>query len=111
MIEREFVSVRWSLRTWSPRRFAVSPPTERSNTLLDEFRNIRPYSYYEEGDNQFVQTLTLKLLTYGLGRRTSYQDMPLVRSITRNAPKDGNRFSTIIVGIVESPVFQTNTKS
>lgn len=61
--------------------------------------------------DQFVQTLTLKLLTYGLGRRPAYQDMPWVRSIVREAAQDNNRFSAIVVGIVKSPGFQMNAKN
>jgi hypothetical protein len=61
--------------------------------------------------DQFVQTLTLKLLTYGIGRRPAYQDMPLVRAIVRNAAQDNNRFSAIVAGIVKGPVFQMNAKN
>jgi hypothetical protein len=59
----------------------------------------------------FVRTMTQKLLTYGLGRGPQYPDMPLVRSIARDAGRDGNRFSAIVVGIVKSPAFQMNTKN
>jgi len=34
---------------------------------------------------QFVRTLTEKLLTYGLGRGVEYHEMPVVRSIVRDA--------------------------
>ena len=60
--------------------------------------------------DQFVQTLTERLLIYSLGRRLRYQDMPQVRSIARDAARDSNRFSAIVVGIVKSPVFQMNSK-
>jgi mono/diheme cytochrome c family protein len=59
----------------------------------------------------FVRTMTQKLLAYSLGRTPQYPDLPLVRSITRDAARDGNRFSAIVVGIVKSPVFQMNTKN
>ena len=36
---------------------------------------------------QFVQTLTIKLMTYGLGRGIDYQDMPTVRAIVRASAK------------------------
>jgi hypothetical protein len=61
--------------------------------------------------DQFVQTMTEKLMTYGLGRRLEYYDMPGVRKIVRDAAKDDYRFSSVIMGIVKSPEFQMNTKS
>jgi hypothetical protein len=55
---------------------------------------------------QFVQTLTRKLMTYALGRSVEYYDMPAVRAIVRNAAKDNYRFSSIVMGIVKSAPFQ-----
>ncbi|HEV8346931.1 MAG TPA: DUF1592 domain-containing protein [Vicinamibacterales bacterium] len=60
--------------------------------------------------NQFVQVVAEKLLTYGLGRGVEYQDMPLVRSIARDAARDSNRFSALVLGIVRSKPFQMNMK-
>lgn len=60
--------------------------------------------------DQFVRTLTLRLFTYAMGRRTGYQDMPLVRAIARDAAASGSRFSAIVVGIVQSAPFQMNVK-
>ena len=37
--------------------------------------------------DQFVQTVTEKLMTYALGRHIDYRDMPTVRDIVRNAAK------------------------
>jgi hypothetical protein len=56
--------------------------------------------------DQFVRTLTEKLVTYGLGRGVEYYDMPLVRAITRDAAKQNYRFSAIVLGIVKSTPFQ-----
>jgi hypothetical protein len=36
--------------------------------------------------------------------------MPLVRSIVRDAAKDKYRFSSLVMSIVKSAPFQTNTK-
>ncbi len=55
---------------------------------------------------QFVRTLTEKLLTYGLGRGLEYYDMPTVRGIARDASRNNYRFSSIILGIVKSTPFQ-----
>jgi len=51
-----------------------------------------------------------KMMTYALGRGVEEADMPTVRSIARDAAKDGNRFSAIVLGIVRSPQFQMRVK-
>jgi hypothetical protein len=56
--------------------------------------------------NQFVQTLTVNLMTYALGRSVEYFDMPVVRKIVRDADHNGDRFEAIVKGIVDSPEFQ-----
>ncbi len=55
---------------------------------------------------RFVGTLTEKLLTYALGRGLEHYDAPAVRAITRGAAEDGYRFSSLVVGIVESAPFR-----
>jgi mono/diheme cytochrome c family protein len=72
---------------------AVSGPVDLRNALMR-----RP--------DQFVQTLTEKLMTYGLGRSVEYYDMPAVRQIVRDAQRDNYRFSSIVMGIVKSAPFQ-----
>ena len=54
----------------------------------------------------FTSTLTEKLLAYAIGRRVEYFDMPLIRTINRDAAKNNNRFSSLVMGIVKSPAFQ-----
>jgi hypothetical protein len=54
----------------------------------------------------FVGVMTEKMLTYALGRGIDYRDMPTVRSIVRDASRNGNRFSSIVMGIVRSTPFQ-----
>jgi hypothetical protein len=61
--------------------------------------------------DQFVEVVAEKLLTYGLGRGVEYQDMPLVRSIARDASRSGNRFSALVLGVVKSKPFQMNAKT
>ena len=53
----------------------------------------------------FVRTLTQKLMTYGLGRGLEAGDMPLVRAIAAEAGAHNYRFSTLVLGIVESTPF------
>jgi hypothetical protein len=55
--------------------------------------------------DQIVRNATDKLLTYALGRGTEYYDMPVVRSIVRDAAPENYRFSSIIMGIVTSEPF------
>ncbi|MEP7310852.1 MAG: DUF1592 domain-containing protein [Acidobacteriota bacterium] len=57
----------------------------------------------------FVGTVTEKLLTYALGRGLGYYDMPTVRAIVRDAAAHDNRFSSIVLGIVNSMPFQKRT--
>jgi mono/diheme cytochrome c family protein len=59
---------------------------------------------------QFVRMFTEKMMTYALGRGVEYSDMPVLRSIVRNASKDNSRFSAIVLGIVKSPQFQMRMK-
>ena len=59
---------------------------------------------------QFVRMVTEKLMTFSLGRGVEYQDMPVIRSIVREADKDDDRFLSILMGIVNSAPFQMRTK-
>jgi hypothetical protein len=58
----------------------------------------------------FMSTAARKMLTYGLGRPLSYQDMPTVRTIVRKTAADKNRLSSLILGVVESAPFQMRIK-
>jgi len=49
-------------------------------------------------------------MIYALGRGTEYFDMPLVRSIVRDAQRNNNRFSSLVIGVVKSEPFQMNGK-
>ena len=56
-------------------------------------------------DDQFVRTVTEKLMSYALGRPLEYFDQPTVRQIVRDAEDGGYRWSSIVLGIVKSPAF------
>jgi hypothetical protein len=58
----------------------------------------------------FTRTVTEKLMTYALGRKLDYYDMPVIRTITRGAARNDNRFSSLILGIVNSAPFQMRVK-
>lgn len=53
----------------------------------------------------FAATLTEQLLTFALGRGVEYYDGPAVRKIVREAAQDDYRFSSLILGIVDSVPF------
>ena len=59
----------------------------------------------------FAEVVIENLLTYAIGRGLDHNDMPLVRSLTHNAAKDDYRFSSLIMGVVQSPAFTMNMKS
>ncbi|MCC6538103.1 MAG: DUF1592 domain-containing protein [Bryobacterales bacterium] len=54
----------------------------------------------------FVTALTENLLTFALGRGMEHYDAPAVRRIVSSAERDGYRFSSLILGIVNSVPFQ-----
>ena len=56
--------------------------------------------------DQFVHTVTEKLLIYALGRGAEYFDAPAIRRIVRGASQDDYRFASVVVGIVNSTQFQ-----
>ena len=56
--------------------------------------------------DMFFTSFTESLMTYALGRRVEYYDMPAIRRIIRDAGKDNNRFSAFVLGIANSRAFQ-----
>jgi hypothetical protein len=58
----------------------------------------------------FVSTVVEKLMIYALGRGLTASDMPVVRRIVRDAAHQNNRFSAIVLGIVDSVPFRERTK-
>ncbi len=54
----------------------------------------------------FMLSFTESLMTYGVGRRVEYFDMPTIRTIVRDAGKNDYRMSQFILGVVKSPAFQ-----
>jgi len=54
----------------------------------------------------FAEALTEKLMMYAINRQLEYFDMPQVRTIVRQAAKENYKFSSIILGIVNSDTFR-----
>jgi hypothetical protein len=58
-----------------------------------------------DGD-EFVRTVSEKLLTYALGRGLTYHDAPLVRQLVHALQQNDYHWSSLLIGIVRSPQFQ-----
>ncbi len=54
----------------------------------------------------FAETVTERLMMYALNRQLEYFDMPQVRAIVRSSAKDNYKFSSLILGIVNSGAFR-----
>jgi hypothetical protein len=61
--------------------------------------------------DQFARVVAEKLLIYALGRGVEYEDMPMVRTIVRDASGSKYRFSALVMGVVKSAPFQMNMKA
>ncbi len=59
-----------------------------------------------ERRDEFVGTVTEKLLAYAMGRPPEYFDKPTIRSIVRDTALENHSWSSIIVGIVLSTPFR-----
>jgi hypothetical protein len=53
-----------------------------------------------------IRNFTDNLLAYALGRRVEYYDQPAVRAIVKKAAQSDYRFSSFVMGIVNSAAFQ-----
>ncbi|MEW6322662.1 MAG: DUF1592 domain-containing protein [Acidobacteriota bacterium] len=56
----------------------------------------------------FLTAFTESLMTYALGRRVEYYDMPAIRAIVRDAARDDNRLSAFVLGVARSAAFRMN---
>ena len=85
-------------------------PVEQTSGTLPSGRELTgPASVREmllANREDFVGTVTEKLLTYALGRGVEYYDHPSIRRIVDAAEPDDYRWSSLILGIVESTPFQ-----
>jgi mono/diheme cytochrome c family protein len=54
----------------------------------------------------FAQAMTEKLMMYALNRELEYFDMPQVRAVVRAAAKDNYKFSSIVLGIINTDAFR-----
>ena len=94
---------------WRALSAATNAPIDASGVLADG----RTFEGAEElrtllasRPEDFVATLTDKLLTYALGRGMEYTDAPVIRQIVRDAAHSDYRFSSLILGVAKSTPFQ-----
>lgn len=88
-------------------------PVDSSGELVDGTKLDGPASLRQallSRSGSFVTVATEKVLTYALGRTLRYDDMPVVRSILRDAARNDYRFSSLVLGIVQSAPFQMKVK-
>ncbi len=94
---------------WREKDIDASAPIDSTGKMMDgtplrgvdDLRNA-----LLDRTDQFVQTFTENLMTFGLGRTVRYYDMPTVRAIVHKAAADDYRLSSIVLGIVNSDAFQ-----
>jgi hypothetical protein len=77
-------------------------------TRFDGLRGLRELMGSKKKED-FVRTLTGKLLAYATGRGVEYSDLPTIRTISRDVAKSDYRWSSLILGVVNSPSFNMGT--
>jgi len=97
------------LGTWRNTTGPGMGPIDASGSLLDGSTFNGAAGLREvliKKKDMFVETLTERLLTYALGRGVEEYDHPTVRKIVREAADENQKWSAIILGIVNSTPFQ-----
>jgi hypothetical protein len=85
--------------------FPVDPSAELvDGTKVDSPVSLRQALLKYEGS--IVRNFIVRLTTYALGRGVTHVDMPVIRQIEREAAGNDYRFTSIVMGIVESPPFR-----
>ena len=78
-------------------------------TPLEGVRGVRAFVLKHR--DSYVHTFVEKLMTYALGRRVDYRDQPAIRKVVRDAAASDYRWSSLILGIVNSAPFQQRNPS
>jgi cytochrome c5 len=94
---------------WRSETAPGSGPMDTSGELPDGTKFNGPAGLRDvlmKKKDAFVETFTERLLTYALGRGVEEYDFAALRKITRDAAKDNQKWSSIILGIVNSTPFQ-----
>jgi hypothetical protein len=102
------------LGQWRDNMGPGTPQIDSSGVLPDGTKFNGPAGLREvlvSKQDMFVENFTEQLLTYALGRGVEEYDRPVLRHITREAASDNYRWSSIILGIVNSTPFQMRRAS
>ena len=83
---------------------AINVTIELAGATIDSPRAFRE-ALLSQGD-EFIRTVTEKMLTYALGRGVEPFDAPTVRQLVRELKQDNYRWSSLVLGIVASEPFQ-----
>jgi mono/diheme cytochrome c family protein len=84
-------------------------PIDSTGDLYDGTRMDGPVglrSALLKHSDVILLSFTENLMTYALGRRVEFYDMPAIRAIIRDAAKSGNKMSAFILGVAKSNAFQ-----
>ncbi|MGE3190671.1 MAG: DUF1592 domain-containing protein, partial [Vicinamibacterales bacterium] len=84
-------------------------PVDSAGTLYDGTKMEGPSGLRQallKHKDALVLSFTESMMTYALGRRVEFYDMPTVRAIVHDAAKHDYRMSSFIKGVVGSPAFQ-----
>ena len=84
-------------------------PVDVIGDLYDGTRMNGPAGLREallKHSDMVLRSFTENLMTYALGRRLEYTDMPSVRTIVKSAAQQDNRMSAFILGVVKSAAFR-----
>jgi Protein of unknown function (DUF1592)/Protein of unknown function (DUF1588)/Protein of unknown function (DUF1587)/Protein of unknown function (DUF1585)/Protein of unknown function (DUF1595) len=85
-------------------------PIDASGRLItgEPFKNVRELKKIlrEQHRLDIYRCITEKLLTYALGRGLEYSDVETVDRIVERLDRDGGRFSSLLMGTIESAPFQ-----
>jgi mono/diheme cytochrome c family protein len=74
-------------------------------TKFSGVKELRQVLQQKQRD-QFIRTVTDRLLTYALGRGVDYTDAPALRTIIRAAAPGNYKLSALVLGVVKSVPFQ-----
>jgi mono/diheme cytochrome c family protein len=96
------------------RTMEAGEPIDASGTMYDgtAFRGVAGLQKaILQRPEMFVTTLSEKLLTFAIGRGVAYYDAPALRKIVRDTSAQDYRFSSIVMGIVNSTPFRMRKAS
>lgn len=80
-------------KTVLPNGVAIDGPVELTEQLIEQ-------------PSRFAEAFAEKLMMYAVNRQLEYFDMPQVRAVVRAAAKDNYKFSSIVLGIVNTDAFR-----